>query len=293
MAGSPSHKFGQDLGNLLEYVVLYLILKPKLEQFTSEKKYFLDWQCERPVRPGKKKVTWQDQYGNSHDLDFVIEAGGTPEKIGTPVAFIEAAWRRYTKHSKNKVQEIQGALLPIVELHKLSAPFYGAVLAGDFSKPSLDQLRNNNFSVLYIPYKDVVDAFMAVNFDIAFDEETPDKKFAAASVKLAALSAPDLDKIRNALIAASETEIDKFMSSLKKTLERIVSQVVLIPMFGTEVVSTTVSDALKNLAKIDINRTSGRLQKIEVIVDYSNGDVIRASFGTVENATGFLSGLQR
>ena len=223
----------------------------------------------------------------------MIEAGGTPDKLGTPIAFIEAAWRRYTKHSKNKVQEIQGALLPIVELHKLSAPFYGAVLAGDFSKPSLDQLRNNNFSVLYIPYKDVVDAFMAVKFDIAFDEETPDKKFANASAKLAALSAPDLDKIRNALIAASKTEIEKFMSSLKKTLERIVSQVILIPMFGTEVVSTTVSDALTNLAKIDLTRTTGRLQKIEVVVDYSNGDVIRASFGTVENATDFLTGLQR
>ena len=134
---------------------------------------------------------------------------------------------------------------------------------------------------------------MAVKFDIAFDEETPDKKFANASAKLAALSAPDLDKIRNALIAASKTEIEKFMSSLKKTLERIVSQVILIPMFGTEVVSTTVSDALTNLAKIDLTRTTGRLQKIEVVVDYSNGDVIRASFGTVENATDFLTGLQR
>ena len=41
MAGSPSHKFGQDLGNLLEYVVLYLILKPRLEEFTAKNKYFL------------------------------------------------------------------------------------------------------------------------------------------------------------------------------------------------------------------------------------------------------------
>src|SRR5690349_3737803 len=103
MALSPSHKFGQDLGKLLEYVVLYEILKPRLEAFAKQKSFFLDSQGARPARAGKK-VTWLDKYGNSHDLDFVIEAGGTAKKVGRPVAFIEAAWRRYTKHSKNKVQ---------------------------------------------------------------------------------------------------------------------------------------------------------------------------------------------
>jgi hypothetical protein len=33
MARSPSHKFGQDLGNLLEQIVLDDILKPRLLEF--------------------------------------------------------------------------------------------------------------------------------------------------------------------------------------------------------------------------------------------------------------------
>src|SRR5438034_655301 len=113
MATSPAHRFGQDLGNLLEDVVLNRILLPRLAVFAQAKNYYLDWQRDRPARPGKK-VTWQDKYGNAHDLDFVIEIGGTDRQIGRPIAFIEAAWRRYTKHSKNKAQEIQGALLPVV-----------------------------------------------------------------------------------------------------------------------------------------------------------------------------------
>jgi hypothetical protein len=292
MAGSPSHKFGQDLGNLLEHVVLYKILKPRLEEFVHKNKFFLDWQTERPARSGKK-VSWQDKYGNNHDLDFVIEAGGTPNTVGTPVAFIEAAWRRYTKHSKNKAQEIQGAILPIVELHKLSAPFLGAVLAGEFSESSLRQLRNNNFSVLYIPYKDVFDAFKSVGFDVAFDEATADAEYVVANAKLAALSVKDKDVIRNVLVKNSKHEIDKFMSSLQKALERVVTKIIFIPMFGSEFKFLSVDDALKKIADIDLMKASGKLQKIEIIVDYNNGDTIRASFSTAVVAADFLKGLQR
>jgi hypothetical protein len=58
-------------------------------------------------------VTWQDGYGNKHDLDYVLERGGDEERLGVPAAFIESAWRRYTKHSKNKVQEIEAAVMPV------------------------------------------------------------------------------------------------------------------------------------------------------------------------------------
>ena len=44
MAQSPSHKFGQQLGKLLEDIVLYDILKPRLQQFAQVKNYYLDWQ---------------------------------------------------------------------------------------------------------------------------------------------------------------------------------------------------------------------------------------------------------
>ena len=132
MAKSPSHRFGQVIGTLLEEV-----MRPRLQDFCAPRDLYLDVPGKRPgVRRGKK-IRWTDRHGNKHDLDFVIERGGSFEEQGRPVAFIEAAWRRYTKHSRNKAQEIQGAILPIAERHGWDKPFLGAILASEF-----DPVRN-------------------------------------------------------------------------------------------------------------------------------------------------------
>jgi hypothetical protein len=275
MAESPSHKFGQALGKLFEDIVLDDILKPRLEQFAKTKNYYLDSQRSRPVRSGKK-VTWEDKYGNKHDLDFVIEIGGTDHQLGRPVAFIESAWRRYTKHSKNKAQEIQGALLPIVELH--DAPFYGVVLAGEFTKPALDQLRNNGFAIIYIPYQDVVAAFKEIDFDVAFDETTADEIYTAASNRLVALNSSEKDNLRQALMRVSKQQVDRFMDTLRNCLERFISQIIIMPLFGTRYEFKNIDDALTELNTVDIDRASGEFERFEVIIDYSNSDKIQATF---------------
>ena len=287
MAQSPSHKFGQDLGKLLEEIVLDDILKPRLQQFAKPKNYYLDWQRPRPARSGKK-VTWEDKYGNKHDLDFVIEIEGTDYQLGRPVAFIESAWRRYTKHSKNKAQEIQGAILPIIELHHLSAPFYGAVLAGDFTKPALDQLRNNGFAIIYIPYRDVIAAFKEIDFDVAFDEETLDEIYATASKKLASLTCSDKERLREALMRVSNQEVDRFMDTLRNSLERYITKIILIPLFGTRYEFENVDDVITRLDTLDIDNPSGEFERFEVIIDYSNHDTIRATFQNKTLLSDFL-----
>ncbi|MDQ2099868.1 MAG: hypothetical protein QQW96_19735 [Tychonema bourrellyi B0820] len=291
MAESSSHKFGQELGKLIENIVLNDILKPRLQQFVQTKNYYLDWQRTRPARTGKK-VTWKDKYENKHDLDFVIEIDGNDRQLGTPVAFIECAWRRYTKHSKNKAQEIQAAILPIIELHNLSAPFYGAVLAGEFTKPALDQLRNNGFAIIYIPYQDVVAAFKEINFDIAFDETTPDKAYTTASKHLADLSSSDREKLGEALILVSKQEVDRFMDTLRNSLERYIAKIILIPLFGTKYEFESIDDALIELNTLDIEHPSGEFERFEVIVDYNNNDTIRATFQNKNLLADFLRKLK-
>jgi hypothetical protein len=96
MAKSPSHKWGQIIGDFLEEV-----FSAQLAKFARKHKLYLDTKGERPARKGKK-VSWVDSFENTHDLDFVLERNGTKNRIGEPVAFIESAWRRYTKHSRNK-----------------------------------------------------------------------------------------------------------------------------------------------------------------------------------------------
>lgn len=82
MAKSPSHKLGQIIGDLLEE-----IMEPELRTFCKSRGLYLDKKGERVgVRDGKK-LCWQDKFGNQHDLDFVIEKGGTSHECGRPVAF--------------------------------------------------------------------------------------------------------------------------------------------------------------------------------------------------------------
>src|SRR5690349_563252 len=132
MAGSPSHAFGQHLGNILER-----LLAPILQSFCDKHGLYLDKKGARiGVRSGKK-LSWIDGFDNKHDLDFVIESEGAATTQGRPLAFIEAAWRGYTRHSKAKAQEIQGAVLPIAARYRLDRPFLGAFIAGAFTKPAL------------------------------------------------------------------------------------------------------------------------------------------------------------
>ncbi|RZK66960.1 MAG: DNA methylase, partial [Pedobacter sp.] len=146
MAESLSHKFGQIIGDLLEMAII-----PSLKEFTDANNLYLDKKGKRLARTGTK-VSWFDLKNNKHDLDYVIERNGSDGELGDPIAFIEIAWRRYTKHSRNKAQEIQGAIMPLVEKYHNLSPFKGVILAGNFTNGSLDQLTSNGFNVLYFPY---------------------------------------------------------------------------------------------------------------------------------------------
>lgn len=171
MAQSPAHRFGQIIGEVLEAAVL-----PVLEHFALSHGLYLDKKGVRPCRRGRK-CTWSDLNNNKHDLDFVLERGGSPDHVGAPAAFIETAWRRYTKHSKNKVQEIQGAVEPLAETYRNYAPFKGAILAGEYTEPSLAQLRSLGFTVLHYPYDSVVSAFRRFGIDASSDEGPPTRNF--------------------------------------------------------------------------------------------------------------------
>jgi DNA modification methylase len=172
MATSYSHTFGQIIGGVIEAAI-----EPSLQDFSTKHGLFLDKKGYRPARKGMK-VSWVDLYGNTHDLDYVLERGGTPEIIGEPIAFIETAWRRYTKHSRNKAQEIQGAIQLLALTHKYSCPFPGVILAGVFTEGALAQLRSLGFQVLYFPYSSVLTAFKAVGIDSDFNENTSESAFA-------------------------------------------------------------------------------------------------------------------
>ena len=284
MAESPAHRFGQVIGELLESVV-----HPQLEDFCRNQGLYLDYQKrDRPARSGKK-VSWSDQYGNAHDLDFVIEREGTDQQIGRPVAFIESAWRRYTKHSRNKAQEIQGAILPLAEKYRWNNPFLGAVLAGVFTEGSLDQLRSLGFHVLYFPYESLVAAFQSEGIDVAFDESTPDRVFRQTTARIENTPPDTMARIRTHLVATNQAAIDSFFVSLRQRLGRHVTRVVVIPLYGRVNEFATIEDAVRFLDQHMIYEGSGEFRKYEIRVNFSNGDKVEAFIEAKDKVKEFLN----
>jgi hypothetical protein len=284
MAESPSHKFGQIIGSLLEEILL-----PVLQKFCAERGLYLDRHGDRVgVRSGKK-VSWEDKYGNSHDLDFVIEKNGTATKRGRPVAFIEAAWRRYTKHSRNKAQEIQGAVLPIAERYEHDSPFLGAVLAGVFTRGSLDQLTSLKFNVVYLSYESVVAAFKDVNIDVRFDEDTPDVEFTKCIAKIESLSKQNHEQLKKHLLEANKAGFETFFAALRQKLDRLIQRIVILPLFGKSFEYKSIAEALKFISEYEESAGSGEFKKYEILVTFSNSDEIRGMFTNKDNATTFLN----
>lgn len=283
MAESPAHRFGQTIGGMLESVV-----RPELEAFCKQHGLYLDHQQkERPARKGKK-VSWEDQYGNIHDLDFVVEREGTATAIGQPVAFIEVAWRRYTKHSRNKAQEIQGAILPLAEKYRWNNPFLGTVLAGVFTEGSLEQLRSLGFNVLYFPYDTLVAAFADEGIDIQFDESTSDDVFQRCVSKIERTPVAVMTRIRSSLVKANQSQVDAFFAALRRRLARMVTKVLIIPLYGRVNEFASIADAIHFLDEFRVSDGSLEFRKYEVQVEYSNGDKIQASFDSDARVREFL-----
>jgi len=280
MAESPAHKFGQIIGDLLE-----LALEPHLQKFARKHKLYLDKKGIRKARSGKK-VSWTDSNGKKHDLDFVLERGGTGSKTGIPVAFIESAWRRYTKHSRNKAQEIQSAVLPLATKYKSSSPFVGVVLAGVFTEGALTQLKSLGFGVLYLPYETVVEAFSKFGINAAFDEKTTESDFRKKIDSWTKLS--NKENVAKELLKLNKKGVDEFLCSLSDSVSRFIERIIILPLHGHEKVSNNVTEAINFLKKYSEEKPKLPLSKYEIIIKYNTGDRIEASFKDKKDSINFL-----
>ena len=282
MADSPSHKWGQIVGGVLEVLVHGV-----LGEFASEHGLYLDSEGDRPARPGKK-VTWKDKNGNKHNMDFVLERGGTPDELGKPVAFIESAWRRYTKHSRNKAQEIQGALEPLVETFAGTAPFAGVVLAGDFTEGAKRQLGSLGFELLHFTYPSIVMAFESVGVDAAYVEATPDDAFVSKIEAWERLAVEDQSLVTEVLLGSYESHTAAFLRKLESSVNRVVTSVRILPLFGVAIECPSIAEAMAMLRNHDETVVPGNFIRYEILVRYSNGDRIDGSFTDKLGATDFL-----
>lgn len=262
-------------------------MAPLLAEFAEKHGLYLDKQGERPCRPGKR-CSWLDLNENKHDLDFVLERGGSAEKLGIPAAFIETAWRRYTKHSRNKAQEIQGAIGPLAETYKNARPFIGVILAGVFTSGALNQLRSLGFCVLYFSYDSVLAAFKDYGIDASFDEDTREADFRKKADAYDAMSVAKRAGLARRLLQKQKDDVEQFLEALEKVVSRQVDRITVMPLHGTTQELTTVEDAIKFIEGYE--ETTGKLpiQRYEIRIRYNNGDSVEATFHDKGDAVTFL-----
>lgn len=283
MAKSPSHKFGQIIGDLLESVMeVYLV--PIAKQYDL----YLDKKEPRKARNNKKEVIWTDIKGNNHKLDFVFERNGTQTQVGDPVAFIEIAWRRYKKHSKNKAQEIQGAITPLVEKYSQFSPFYGCTIAGEFTKPSIDQLISHGFKVVYFPYETILNAFNEVGVDARWEEDTPTEELQKKVEKYEALNQKEIAKIVDHLLESNKEELENFSKQLCDSIIRKVEKVRVYSLHGVLKEVNSIEEAIQYVTKYDEQSSQVPILKYEIKIVYNNGDQIEAEFKDRSLAIKFL-----
>lgn len=283
MAGSNSHKWGQVIGGLFELAVNDL-----LTTVATKHGLYLDKQGLRKARRGKY-VRWKDRYGNHHNLDYVLERGGTEDATGTPVAFIETAWRRYTKHSKNKAQEIEGALVPLSVTYAEVHPLLGCMLAGDFTTPALSQLKSRGFQVLYFPSADIFRAIKIAGVNATFDQDTSEEDFEEKLNAFSRLSISQVARVKRELMKIDPDQVAAFVDSIHEVLSRTIVSIAITALYGQTVSVDTIESAIVCLrGHKHLAAPPGALLKYELTVKYSNGDNIHGMFNDEINAIGFL-----
>ena len=294
MAVSHAHRCGQIIGDVFEQFV-----RDMLKSIAEKHRLYLDYKKPRLARArtgGRdlSKVTWQDSYGNRHDLDYVLERGGTEDVLGVPVAFIESAWRRYTKHSKNKVQEIEAAVVPIALTFARHQPFCGAVLSGEFTRNALSQLESKGFSVLHIPYESILEAFQEVGIDASsLDGVTTEEEFQQKIAQWEALPQPEtIEDFLQAIYRLHAADVAEFQARLEASLLRGVVSVRLAVLRGHTVECPDIKSAIVYLIDEEkayrLREDAEQREMFEIVVRFNNGAKIEATFPTRHEAIGFL-----
>lgn len=276
---SSGHKLGQLIDDWYEeYFVLPLLKKVavSLELFIDSR--FID----RKAREGK--ILWEDIDGNSVDYDFVLELGGTKEKLGVPVAFIECFWRRGSRHSKDKARDDSGKLTPLRDTYP-TARFLGIVSAGAFTKPARDLVKSREIDLFYVSKEKIVNAFSACKLTMDYPDNLAENKKAKIVEKFDQdFNNEKKEVVQNTLLGLiGDTTINSYVDRVRAKLCSLPQEIRFILRHdSTPIVFESVKEASNFLVSPDFNMNSPR-ESYLYQVTYSDGGEFEKSVDNINH----------
>ena len=221
---SSGHKLGQLVGDWFEQ---YFSL-PLLCQVADELELYLDNRFVTRSLRGKEKIIWPDMDGNSVDYDFVLELGGSDEKRGVPVAFVECFWRRGARHSKDKARDDIGKLRPMRATYP-TARFLGILAAGDFTQPARELVLSQGIDLFYVPKEKVVSAFAENGLDIDYPDQIEEGHKEQIVLEVEANFSEKKGNIACSLVGLlGRATVDSYIDRVRSKLSALPQQICLV-----------------------------------------------------------------
>ena len=270
---SSGHKLGQLIGDWYEE---YFVL-PLLQEVGKSLNLFVDSRfVSRTVR--EAKILWDDLDGNSVDYDYVLELGGSEDRLGIPVAFIECFWRRGSRHSKDKARDDSGKLMPMRETYP-TARFLGIVSAGDFTKPARELVRSRDIDLFYVPKEKIVTSFHSCDLVMDYPDKLPEDEKAKIverfDNKFTKSKKTEVQKALNNLIG--QATIKSYVDRVRATLSALPQEIRFVLRHDSEPISfETVSGATSFLNSPNFNMKSP-IESYLYQVTYSDGSEFEKS----------------
>ena len=274
---SSGHKLGQRVGDWFEEYFVY----PLLQEVESQLNLFLD--CRFKSRQSRgEKIVWQDLDGNFVDYDFVLEIGGSSDRFGAPVAFVESFWRRGSRHSKDKARDDSGKLSPMRDTHP-TARFLGIVAAGDFTLPARDLLRNRGIDLFYVPKVKLISAFQDCGLIVDYpDRSTEEEKSRIAADFDAAFSKRKKKQVARKLREyVSAPTLESYVHRVRAAIGALPQEIRLFARQTSQpVVFETAKEATQFLREPSFGFDSPS-ESFLYEVDYSDGSTFQRDVETV------------
>ena len=167
--------------------------------------------------------------GNSVDYDFVLELGGSDEKRGAPVAFVECFWRRGARHSKDKARDDIGKLRPMRATYP-TARFLGILAAGDFTNPARSLVLSQEIDLFYMPKDKVVSAFAKNDLVVDYQDQIDEERKAQIVLEFEAnFSKQKKDDVSRSLVELlGKATVDSYIDRVRSKLSALPQQICLV-----------------------------------------------------------------